>query len=140
MNNLSGRIVAIEVEGSVALIDVMVGEHKFCATLLGDKRDLQDWVMGQCVQLKFNEMEVAIAKDFSGQISLRNRLMGQIVKLEYGKILTRVEFSMRDKILTGLLSAVITTRSARTLNLVVGDQIMGLVKSNEMRILRQECE
>jgi molybdate transport system regulatory protein len=131
VNSLPGVLSEIESEGSVALLDIMVGEQKFSATLLGSSTDFADWQNGMRVQLSFNEMEVAIAKNLQGQISLRNRLPGVIQQIEAGKILTRVHFLMQQF----TISAVITTRSARALQLTVGDHIEGLVKSNEMNVI-----
>ncbi len=135
MNKLLGKIISIETEGSIALIEVAVGELKLSASLLGSVEDLSCWYVNQDVQLLFNEMEVAIAKNLSGQISLRNRMPGKIVHLEIGKILTRILFVLDGNY---TVSAVITSRSARTLGLILGDHIEGLVKSNEMTLVSME--
>ncbi len=135
MNKLPGKIINIETEGSIALVEVAVGELKLSASLLGSTEDLSYWHVNQDVQLSFNEMEVAIAKNLSGQISLRNRMPGKIVHLEIGKILTRILFVLDGNY---TVSAVITSRSARTLGLILGDQIEGLVKSNEMTLVSME--
>ena len=130
MNKLPGNIIAIEAYGSVAIVDVQVGAHQFTATLLGALDYLETWKTGQVVSLLFKETEVALAKNLSGQISLRNRMASTITAIEYGQLLTRVLINM-----DGFeLSSVITTRSARSLALVVGDQVEGLVKSNEMSL------
>lgn len=133
MNKLPGKITSIETEGSIALIEVAVGELRLSASLLGAAEELLAWELDQEVDLIFNEMEVAIAKNLSGQISLRNRLQGKIVGLEIGKVLARVVFLV-DHI--HLISAVITSRSALKLELRLGDEIEGLVKSNEMNLIR----
>lgn len=130
MNKLPGQIVAIEAYGSVAIVDVQVGAHQFTATLLGATDHLEACKTGQVVSLLFKETEVALAKNLSGQISLRNRMASTITAIEYGQLLTRVLINM-----DGFeLSSVITTRSARSLALAVGDQVEGLVKSNEMSL------
>lgn len=130
MNKLPGQIIAIEAYGSVAIVDVQVGAHQFTATLLGATDHLEAWKIGQVVSLLFKETEVALAKNLSGQISLRNRMASTITAIEYGQLLTRVLINM-----DGFeLSSVITTRSARSLALAVGDQVEGLVKSNEMSL------
>lgn len=135
MNQINGHILAVDQEGSIALLDVGLGELRLSATILGEAQTLGLWKIGQPVQLQFNEMEVAIAKNLSGQISLRNRLPGAIMALEWGRILTRVCFQVPVAGAQILVNAVITTRSARHLQLAVGDQIEGLVKSNEMHVL-----
>lgn len=131
MNHIDGHILAIERQGSIALLDIAWGQLRMSATILGEAQTLSSWEIGQAVQLQFNEMEVAIAKNLSGQISLRNRLPGTITALEWGHILTRVCFQVQAM----SFSAVITTRSARHLQLAVGEEIEGLVKSNEMHVL-----
>ncbi len=140
MNQINGQILSIDHEGSIALLDIMLGELRLSATILGEAQTLGLWKVGQQVQLQFNEMEVAIAKNLSGHISLRNRLPGTIVALEPGRILTRVRFQMRVAEVDMLINAVITTRSAKHLQLAVGDYIEGLVKSNEMHVLENPLE
>ena len=136
MNTLSGYIAAIESHGSVAIIDVAVAPHHFTATLLGSPEQLAGWEIGQAVRLLFKETEVALAKNLSGQISMRNRLPGIVKALEIGQVLTRVVFDMQ-----GIqISSVITSRSARGLQIEVGDFVEGLVKSNEMSLLDMESE
>jgi molybdate transport system regulatory protein len=134
MNILSGHIAAIEAHGSVAIVDVTVAEHRFTATLLGSPEHLANWKTGQSVQLLFKESEVALAKNLSGQISLRNRMPGTIVAVEVGQVLTRAIIDMDGL----MISSVITSRSARGLQLAIGDQVEGLVKSNEMSLLLVE--
>ncbi|MFZ6675850.1 TOBE domain-containing protein [Undibacterium sp. Xuan67W] len=131
MNKFSGKIAAIEAYGSVAIVDVMVGPHCFTATLMGAADQFELWKNGQAVNLLFKETEVALAKNLTGQISLRNRMPSIITGLEYGQLLTRVAMQMDGM----MLHSVITTRSARHLQLELGDQVEGLVKSNEMSLL-----
>ena len=131
MNSLSGHIISIEAHGSVAIVDVAVATHRFTATLLGSAEQLASWKNGQSVRLLFKETEVALAKNLSGQISLRNRFPGSVTKIEIGQVLTRVVINMNNF----EISSVITSRSARGLQLALGDQVEGLVKSNEMSLL-----
>lgn len=136
MNMLSGHIAAIEAHGSVAIIDVAVAPYHFTATLLGSAEQLAAWEIGQAVRVLFKETEVALAKNLSGQISMRNRLPGTVTTLEIGQVLTRVVLDMK-----GIpISSVITSRSARSLQIAIGDAVEGLVKSNEMSLLAMELE
>lgn len=136
MNSLSGHIAAIEAHGSIAIVDVAVATHQFTATLLGSAEQLSTWKIGQAVQLLFKETEVALAKNLSGQISLRNRFPGTVTSIDIGQVLARVIINMNNI----QISSVITSRSARGLQLAVGDQVEGLVKSNEMSLLAMEKE
>lgn len=131
MNRLSGHIAAIAVEGSIALVDVAVGASLYTAMLLGAGADDQAWRPGVAVTLVFKETEVALARNLSGAISLRNRLQGIVSAIEKGRLLSRVVFTV-----DGLaVSSVITTRSLEGLQLEVGIAVEGLVKSNEMSVI-----
>lgn len=121
-------------QDSIAIVDVQVGARRFTATLLAASADLLQWEEGQQIVLCFNEMEVALAKNLQGELSLRNRFPGVVVSIELGKLLTRVVFKMDEHI----VRSVITTRSALAMQIQVGDQVEGLVKSNEMNLMRQE--
>lgn len=128
MNRLPGTIVAVEAYGSVAVVEVAVGARLFTASLLGSGEAAAQWPAGARVSLLFKETEVALAKNLSGQISLRNRMPATITALEPGRLLTRVWLEM-----DGLrFSSLITTRSAQGMQLAVGQQVEGLVKSNEV--------
>ena len=130
MNILRGHIVSIEMVESVAIIDIAVAEMYLTATLLGNADTFGKWTLGQQVQVLFNEMEVALAKNLTGLISMRNRLPGVIESIESGQLLTRIIFTVGG----AAVSSVITTRSAQKLDLRIGDTIEGLVKSNEMNL------
>ncbi|MDE2430393.1 MAG: TOBE domain-containing protein, partial [Burkholderiales bacterium] len=98
------------------------------------------WHHAQAVDLLFKETEVALAKNLSGMISLRNRMPGTIRHIEWGQVLTRVHLELRqnEALPVWTITSVITTRSAKKLQLAEGDQIEGLVKSNEMSLLASE--
>lgn len=132
MNRLPGAIVAVERAGSIALIDVAVDGARYTALLLdGDAGRFQ---VGAAAMLAFNETEVALAKNLSGAISLRNRLLGTVEAIEQGQLMSRVLL----RVGAHRVSSVITTRSLLALQLQPGDAVEGLVKSNEMHLILQE--
>ncbi len=131
MNQLSGHIAALDIAGSIALVDVAVGTRTYTAMLLGVGEDDAAWRQGAAVTLLFKETEVALAVNLSGMISLRNRLKGVVSAIESGRLMSRVTI-MVDGV---AISSVITTRSLQALQLEVGDEVEGLVKSNEMSVM-----
>jgi molybdate transport system regulatory protein len=134
VNRLPGHITTIESHGSIAVVEVAVGVQRFTATLLGDAEQVRLWAPDTPVSLLFKETEVALAKNLSGQISLRNRMPATVTALEFGQLLTRVVLDMQGH----AISSVITTRSAQALQLAVGDAVEGLVKSNEMSVVQEQ--
>ena len=99
--------------------------------MLGDGEAVANWRVGDAVALLFKETEVAIAKNLSGMISLRNRLKGVVTGVERGQVLCKVIFEVDSR----SISSIITTRSCKLLQLAVGDEIEGLVKANEMTVV-----
>ncbi len=139
MNQLSGHLLAIDTQGSVSIADVAVGEHGkliLTAMVLGAAHPATTWSIGQPVTMLFKESEVALARQLSGQISLRNRMPGQVVALEQGRLLTRVRLALQD-VSGSCIESLITTRSATAMQLAIGDQLEALVKSNEMSMMPQ---
>lgn len=134
MNRFQGIVTSVESDGGIALIEVQVGDISLSATILGTHENDVCWSKGQTVQIAFKETEVALAKQFAGEISLRNRLPGVIAGIEFGKILTSVEFDCPNF----RVKTIITTRSAMSMRLAIGQQVVGLVKSNEMSL--ELCE
>lgn len=129
MNRLPGVVTAVERSGSIALIDVAV-DGQTCTALLLDA-DQERFRVGAAVTLAFNETEVALARNLSGLISLRNRLPATVESIEEGQLMSRVLL----RVGTHGVSSVITTRSLRALQLQAGDAVEGLVKSNEMHLM-----
>jgi molybdate transport system regulatory protein len=130
MNRLSGRIAAVEVAGSIALVDVAVGARRYTATLIGAGEEVAAWRESMPATLLFKETEVSLARNLSGLISMRNRLPGRVTAIERGSLLTRVCFEVDGD----PIAAVITTRSCDMLQLAVGVEVEGLVKANEMSV------
>lgn len=130
MNRLPGIISAVESVGSLALVDVEVGATRLAAMWVGVSDEFAQWAPGVSVTLLFKETEVALGKNLSGLLSLRNRMACTVMDLEYGQLLARVGLRFGEH----TLSAVITRRSALHLDLKVGDTVEALVKANEMTI------
>ena len=134
MNRLPGTISEVDVYGSIALVDVLVGERRFTATLIGAADDVTGWLPGKPVTLLFKETEVSLAKNLSGLISMRNRIPCTVTAIERGRLLTHVALDFDGR----KLASVITTRSSYSLDLSIGDTVEGLVKANEMTLVAGE--
>jgi molybdate transport system regulatory protein len=83
------------------------------------------------VTLLFKETEVALAKNLSGLISMRNRIPGRVKTIERGQLLTKVTLDADGH----TVESIITTRASHALALAIGDAVEGLVKSNEMTVV-----
>ena len=133
MNKLPGIITNIQQSGAILLVDIRVADRLFSALLI-ESANQPEWVkIGETIDIVFKETEVSLAKNLSGQISLRNRMQCVVLKIDRGKLLSRVFLKFQDF----TLSSAITTRSVDSLNLNIGDEVEALVKSNEVSLMKK---
>ena len=136
MNRLRGQISGIESNGHVSLVDVKVGGDTFSAILLEAPQSASYLKVGNTVQVLFKETEVSLAKNLSGQISLRNRMTATVKQIRHGEILSEVLLDYHGLAIV----SIITSRSVRRLELKEGDAVEALVKANEVSLMEAEHE
>ena len=87
--------------------------------------------VGRKVNLGIKPTTVAIGKNFSGEISFSNQLKGVIKEIDLGKLLCSI------KVLTNgiIIDSIITSNSAKRLNLQVNDEVIAIIKASEISIL-----
>ncbi len=134
MNKLPGIITNIQQSGAILLVDIKVADCLFSALLI-ESANQPEWVkIGETIDIVFKETEVSLAKNLSGQISLRNRMQCVVLKIDRGELLSRVFLKFQDY----TLSSAITTCSVDSLNLNIGDEVEALVKSNEVSLMKKK--
>ncbi len=131
MNKLSGTIEKIENEDDLTLIYIQVYDDKFTSIII-DNSEISELKPGNKVNIVFKETEVSIGKNLSGGLSIRNRMKAKVKNLLKGKILTKILLDYQGNEIVSL----ITTNAANELNLNIGDQVEGLVKTNEISIMK----
>ncbi len=130
MNRLRGRIIAIESSGHLSLVDVAVRGDIFTALLAEAPAGAPYLTVGNAVLVLFKETEVSLAKDLSGQISLRNRIKCAVKHIRHGQILSEVTLDYQGQEIV----SVITSRSIMRLDLREGDEAEALIKANEVSL------
>jgi molybdate transport system regulatory protein len=132
MNRLKGIITQIQKSGAIMLIDVEVDGHGFSALLIESATHPQWLLTGNTIDVVFKETEVTLAKGLSGQISMRNRMKCNVLKVIKGELLSTILLQFQHHT---IISA-ITTRSVEALKITVGDEIEALVKANEISLMK----
>ena len=134
MNKLTGTITKIQQSGAILLVDIEVHKQNFSALMI-ESVVRPDWLVeNQAVDIVFKETEVSLAKNFSGQISMRNRMKCSILEIVRGELLSKVKLNFKNDSVT----SAITTRSVDSLNLIVGDEIDAFVKANEISLMKRK--
>jgi molybdopterin-binding protein len=132
LNKLNGKIVAVAHNSHMSLVDVAVGDTMFSATLLETPETAPYLQIGRKVTLLFKETEVSLAKNLTGEFSLRNRFFVTVKGIQRGDIMSAIQLTYGDQLLT----SVITTRGMNRLQLAIGERVEALVKANEV-VLRE---
>jgi len=130
MNRLLGTIATIESNDHLSLVDVMVGQDTYTAMLLETPQTAPHLKVGKTVAVLFKETEVSLAKNLSGNLSLRNRIPGTVRRIRHGDILCEVILDRDGQRLT----SIITARAVKRLALQEGDEVEALVKANEVSL------
>jgi len=85
---------------------------------------------GNGINIMFKETEVSIAKDFSGVISLQNKMNCTVKEIKKGTLLSRVLLDFKGN----EICSVITSAAVEQLGLSTANKITALIKTNEVMI------
>ena len=129
MNIIQATIVDLEQFEGLTLIKANAQNQFFSAIIVDDLSAQDDLGIGSLVNLGFKETEVSIGLAPIA-ISLRNQIHGKISHIQEGKLLSRVVLDTSF----GQVKSLITTGSVKRLQLIVGKEVIALVKTNEMLI------
>lgn len=133
MNTLTGEIAAITTDQNISLVKVLAGGQLFYSIIL-DTPDTSPWLKtGSPVRLLFKETEVMIALPTSSPllISVRNQLPCHISSITSGTILCELTLALS---VGPQIKAIITRAACDALSLKENDQIIALIKTNEVSL------
>ena len=136
MNKLNGKIVDIESSPHMSMVDIDVEGDIFSSIVLETPSSSDYLKTATLITLLFKETEVSLAKNLTGEISLRNRFGALVKNIERSRILTKVTLDYKN---TPIIS-IISTRSADRLALKLGDRVEWLVKTNEVSLLKEKTQ
>ncbi|MFT4568319.1 MAG: molybdate transport system regulatory protein [Saprospiraceae bacterium] len=131
MNRLSGHISAIEVCGSMSLVTIDISSTIHLKTIIIETPETASYLLaGNPVQAVFKETEVIIGTDETHNISLQNRLPGQIITIESGKLISKIAISTE----AGIIVSIISTNAVNSLNLQKDLRVIAMIKLNEIML------
>lgn len=90
----------------------------------------QEVQIGKTVELNIKPTTVAIAKEFSGQISYSNQIQSRIDSIEMGELLCAITLGSQDS----SFESIITASSAKRLALKKQDSVTAFIKASEISI------
>ena len=128
MNKLNASVASIQSTENLSIVSFKVQAQEMSMVSLGLNIPIK---LDSQVVLGFKANSVALAKEFSGVISTSNQLKCIVKSIRNGELLSSIKLSVSDEI----IESVITYKSALKMNLQVGDEVIALVKANELSIL-----
>jgi molybdate transport system regulatory protein len=134
MNKIKGTISTIEKDEGISFVSIEAAGSSFSAILIEATSSKLPLETGMDIFLTFKETSMSLAKNLSGDLSIRNHFDCTVTKLEKSKILTKVKLDFH-----GIrFVSIITTASAERLNLTAGDQVTGLVKTPDITLMKNK--
>jgi molybdate transport system regulatory protein len=127
MNTLRGTVRRCDSADGIHLLQVDVAGICCTAMALGDVAPAGN---GDTVTLSFRELDVALACQLGGAISIRNQLPCTVRAIDHGQLMSRITLDMAGH----TLHAVITHASAQLLALHPGQPVTALIKSHTMQL------
>ncbi len=130
MNILNGEIESIQVNGSLSLVKVKLGEIRLTSIVIDTPASSTYLKVRNKVKVIFKETEVILGKGENLPISLQNKIVGKVESIESGDLLSKVVL----KTSAGLVTSIITTNAVRQLEITKNSQITAMIKTNEMML------
>lgn len=128
MNSLTGKIIKIKSDDHFSIVEMDVEGVSLKSIIIETPETVPFLKIDSHVKIMFKETEVSIAKNFSGKISLQNKLPCKIKEIERGTLLSKLILDCRgNKIIS-----IITTAAVEQLELIQNDEVLALIKTNEV--------
>lgn len=128
MSRLIATISQIQKCESLHLVHFICEEQNLSMMSLDLDKKIQ---IGTKVTLAIKPSHIAIAKDFSGEVSFATQLACTIVNIENGKLLSSIELRFGNS----TLESIITLSSSLRMKLKVGDTITAFIKASELSMV-----
>ena len=127
MNKFASTITKIQSVENLNIVNFDFGGQSLSMMSLDLNANLS---VGSKVITTTKPTHIAIAKNFSGDVSYSNQLKAKIIDITNGKLLTSV------KVRTGvaICESIITNNSYSRMNLKIDDEVILLIKASELSI------
>ena len=131
MNRIGGQIKEITVNGSLSLVTIELPDQTIIRSIVIDTPNTAAYLQeGRKINILFKETELIIATTVDCQISILNRILGHIIDIERGELISKISVATA----VGELIAVISTGAADRLSLINSMPVSLMIKQNEIML------
>lgn len=128
MNILKGHIESIKVNGDLSIVKVNVAGSIFSTIVIDTPETASFLKVKNEVKIIFKETEVIIGVGDMSGISLRNKMVGTVERIDADILLSKL--IMKTEL--GEISSIITSNAVKQLNIKLGMEVTAMVKTNEI--------
>jgi molybdopterin-binding protein len=129
MNILPGAIQNIQTHGNLTLVKVNVSGLVFTTIIIETPETVSYLKEGAKIKVMFKETEVIIGRN-EPVISLQNRIPAIITDINQGRLLSQITLQYLDH----SIGSIITSSAVRQLQLSTGDEVVAMIKTNEIML------
>jgi molybdopterin-binding protein len=127
VNKFISTITKIQSVENLNIVNLDFGEQSLTMLNL----DLNEKVaVGDKVIVTTKPTHLAIAKEFSGEVSYSNQLKAKIINITNGELLSSIKLTTGNT----MCESIITKNSSLRMNLQVGDDVILFIKASELSI------
>ena len=130
MNTLQGKISKLTISGSLTLINILVDEIGVSAIVIDTPETAPYLKIDHDITVIFKETEVIIGVGNTDGISMRNKFVGTISKIESKELLSKLTIDTT----VGNVCSIITTNAVNQLGLKLGLEVTAMIKTNEIML------
>lgn len=128
MNILKGHIQEIRVNGDLSIVRVNVEGSVFSTIVIDTPETASFLKLNNEVKIIFKETEVIIGVGDMSGISLRNKIVGTVRKIDADILLSKLTLTTSF----GEISSIITSNAVEQLKIKLGMEVTAMVKTNEL--------
>lgn len=128
MNVLKGNIESIDVNGDLSIVRVNVAGSVFSTIVIDTPETASFLKVKNEVKIIFKETEVIIGVGDMSGISLRNKMVGKVIRIEADILLSKLTMATP----MGNITSIITSNAVEQLKIKQGMEVTAMVKTNEL--------
>jgi molybdopterin-binding protein len=132
MNKYQGHIVKVESSGALSMISVALSDGVEVSAIVIETPESASYLKeGGPISVLFKETEVILSNGNVAQIGIKNRVPGEVQKIEADVLLSKVTLQTP----MGELEVIIASTELKSLGLLPGDPVTALIKINEVMLM-----
>ncbi len=130
MNKLTGKIDSVTSGTPFASFEISLASGDSIAAIAPCFSGGQRHKPGDTVDVFFDELDVILAKSYSGETTIKKKFTGAVKRVEQDEAISRIVLDYKGN----PVAALVRTSSWKSLGLGVGDDVQWLIKATKVTV------